>query len=125
MSESWSNWAGSVHCLPGEVARPTCEAEIQELIARCRSTGQRIRVVGSGHSFTPLCATDEVLVSLDQWCGIEKVNRARGEATIRAGSKIHDIGDPLWEEGLSLANQGDVDVQALAGAISTGTHGTG
>jgi FAD/FMN-containing dehydrogenase len=66
-----------------------------------------------------------VLVSLDRWAGVESADRQRLQATIRAGSKLCDIGEPLREHGMALANQGDVDVQSLAGAVSTGTHGTG
>lgn len=104
---------------------PRSESDVQELVARCATQGQRLRVVGSGHSFTPICATDEILVSLDHLSGVESADPSAREATIRAGTKIHDLGDPLWQAGLSLANQGDVDVQAIAGAVSTGTHGTG
>ena len=64
-------------------------------------------------------------LSLDRLAGIESVDAAAGRAWLRAGSKIHDLGGPLAEHGLALENQGDVDVQALAGAVSTGTHGTG
>jgi FAD/FMN-containing dehydrogenase len=84
-----------------------------------------VRVTGSGHSFTPLCASDDVLLSLDRLTGIETVDEAGGRAWIRAGTKIHDLGGLLAEHGLALENQGDVDVQAIAGAVSTGTHGTG
>jgi len=125
MAGIWTNWSGSVSCHPQQIARPATEAAVQELIARCASQNQRLRVVGSGHSFTPICRTDEVLVSLDDLCGVESADATSCEATIRAGTKIHDLGGPLWHAGLSLANQGDVDVQALAGAVSTGTHGTG
>jgi FAD/FMN-containing dehydrogenase len=125
MTVTWTNWSGSVTCQPQQIATPSTEAEVQELVLRSASQNQRLRVVGSGHSFTPICATDEVLVSLDHLRGVEIADPATCEATIRAGTKIHDMGDALWQAGLSLTNQGDVDVQSLAGAISTGTHGTG
>ena len=46
-------------------------------------------------------------------------------ATVWAGSKIHQLGEPLLAAGMALENQGDIDRQAIAGAVSTGTHGTG
>jgi FAD/FMN-containing dehydrogenase len=125
MLQEWSNWSGSVTCRPREVLTPSDEAEVAAIVRRAADAGQVVRVTGSGHSFTPLCATDHVLVSLDRVTGIESADVARRRAWIRAGTKIHDLGAPLAELGLALANQGDVDVQALAGAVSTGTHGTG
>jgi FAD/FMN-containing dehydrogenase len=125
MTDSWSNWSGSVTCRPGVLALPDSEAQIAELVRAAARERRRLRVCGSGHSFVPLCATDDVLLSLDAWAGVETVDLARGEATVRAGTKIHDLGEPLRRHGLALENQGDVDVQSLAGAVSTGTHGTG
>ncbi|MEX2113175.1 MAG: D-arabinono-1,4-lactone oxidase [Pirellulales bacterium] len=125
MSESWNNWSGSVTCRPRQIAAPDSEAAVVELVRRAAEAGQCVRVAGSGHSFLPLCATDEVLVSLDALAGIESVDRDKCEATIRAGTKLHALGESLWQHGLALANQGDIDRQSLAGAIATGTHGTG
>jgi FAD/FMN-containing dehydrogenase len=82
-------------------------------------------VAGSGHSFTPLCATDGTLISLENLQGVIAADQSRCEATIWAGSKISQLGEPLLAAGLALENQGDVDYQASAGAIATGTHGTG
>ena len=66
-----------------------------------------------------------MLVSLDSWAGIESHDAAAREATVRAGTKLCDLAEPLFELGLAMENLGDVDVQALGGALSTGTHGTG
>ena len=125
MTNSWSNWSGSVTCQPATVATPESDAEVVRLVQQASAAGKKVRAWGSGHSFVPLCATGDTLLSLDRLAGIESVDAARGEAVIRAGSKLHDLGGPLREHGLALANQGDVDVQSLAGAVSTGTHGTG
>lgn len=125
MTTTWTNWSGSVVCQPRQMATPASEHELQALIAQCAERKQRVRVVGSGHSFTPICATNETLISLDHLSGVESIDPSQGVATIRGGTKIHDLGEPLWNAGWALANQGDVDVQSLAGAVSTGTHGTG
>jgi FAD/FMN-containing dehydrogenase len=84
-----------------------------------------VRPVGSGHSSSELCATDGVLLSLDAWTGLEHVDVPSGHATARGGSILHDLGIELLGHGLALANLGDIDRQALAGALATGTHGTG
>jgi FAD/FMN-containing dehydrogenase len=123
--EAWSNWAGSVRCAPLEIAQPAGEDALRSLLRRAAEANLCVRVVGSGHSFTPIAATDGILVSLDAMRGIVSCDAARGEARIRAGSKLHDLGEPLLERGLAMENLGDVDVQSLGGALATGTHGTG
>jgi FAD/FMN-containing dehydrogenase len=123
MSHTWSNWSGSVTCQPKQILSPATEDEIVDVVRRAGAAAQVVRVAGSGHSFTPLCASDDVLLSLDPLGGIESVEG--NYAWIKAGSKLHDLGGPLADRGLALENQGDVDVQAIAGAVSTGTHGTG
>jgi len=105
--------------------RPGSEAELCEAVRAAAAAGRGLRVAGTGHSFTPLCATDGTLVSLDDWQGVVAIDPARRQATVRGGTKLHALGEPLLAAGLAMPNLGDVDVQALAGAVSTGTHGTG
>ena len=87
--------------------------------------GETVRVAGAGHSFAPLCATNGTLLDLSRLAGVERIDAATGEATIWAGTRIADLGEPLLAQGRAFANQGDIDRQAIAGAVSTGTHGTG
>jgi FAD/FMN-containing dehydrogenase len=82
-------------------------------------------VVGAGHSSSPLVRTPDTLVSLRRFQGLASHDAERGEATVRAGMVIRDVGRTLFQVGLAMHNTGDVDVQTLAGAIGTGTHGTG
>jgi FAD/FMN-containing dehydrogenase len=84
-----------------------------------------VRVAGAGHSFVPICETDGLLLDLSELSGITDVDAESGVGTILAGTRISQIGDPLYKAGFALANQGDIDVQAIAGALGTGTHGTG
>lgn len=121
----WSNWSGSVRANPSELASPGSEAELQSVITRASTRGQNVRVAGTGHSFVPLCATGGVLISLDNLQGLVSVNAGASTATFRSGTKIWQMGEPLLAHGFALANQGDIDRQAIAGAISTATHGTG
>jgi FAD/FMN-containing dehydrogenase len=122
---SWTNWAGSVSCAPAGLPAPKSEAEISALIRRAAAEGHSLRLVGTGHSFTPLVATNGYVVSLDDWAGIESHDPSRLEATVRAGTKLHALGEALLALGLATANLGDIDVQSLGGALGTGTHGTG
>lgn len=120
MSE-WRNWSGSVVAQPTRVARPTTEAELAALVASAR----KLRVVGAGHSFMPLCATDGTLVSMADYAGTVTVAPDRRSVWAPAGWGLDRLTAALWAEGLSLINQGDINPQSLAGATATGTHGTG
>jgi len=122
MAEAWRNWSGSVACAPERIAYPAGEAALAAAVAEGPGP---VRVAGTGHSFTPLCETDGTLISLDDLSGIVETDTTAGTATIWAGSKLHAIGEPLLAAGLALENMGDIDRQALGGAVGTGTHGTG
>jgi FAD/FMN-containing dehydrogenase len=121
----WQNWSGSVSCEPHRIERPSDEQAVASRVAEAAGSGRSIRVVGTGHSHSPLVATEGLLLSLDDLAGVESHDRAGLFATVRAGTKLCDLGDPLLERGLAMRNLGDIDKQALAGAVSTGTHGTG
>jgi len=121
MAMRWSNWSGSVAGSPHAIARPKSEAELAALVRGAR----KVRVVGAGHSFMPLCETDGLLLSLAEMEGELSLNEVRTRAWAPAGWSLAKLTAALWREGLSLINQGDVNPQALAGAIATGTHGTG
>ncbi len=117
----WRNWSGSVRATPGQFARPTTEAELARLVAEA----QKVRPVGAGHSFMPLCATDGLLVSLEALEGEIEIDAVSNQVWAPAGFSLKRLTALLWERGYSLINQGDVNPQSLAGAVSTGTHGTG
>ena len=119
---SFQNWSGSVVCEPTRVESPSDEPALAALVAAAPG---EVRVVGAGHSGTPLCATDGLLLQLDALSGLEAVDREGLQATVRAGTRLCDLGGLLFEHGLAMQNLGDIDRQALAGAVGTGTHGTG
>lgn len=116
----WSNWSGSV-AAPVAVTRPASEDELAVLVHRAA----KVRATGAGHSFMPLCQSDELLLGLDRLAGEMRISADRTTARIPAGWSIAKLTAALWDEGLALANQGDVNPQSLAGAMATGTHGTG
>lgn len=122
---TWSNWAGNVQCSPEGIFYPRNEEEVQKLILSAVDLGKNIRVVGSGHSFSQLIQTDSMIVSLDHMSGIINLNKEAKEATVWAGTKLKDLGELLFSRGLAQENLGDIDVQSIAGATATGTHGTG
>jgi FAD-linked oxidoreductase len=117
----WRNWSGSVSSAPERIERPTTETQLLAVVAGA----ERVRVAGAGHSFMPLCETDGALLSLADMEGGLEVLPDRASAWVPAGMPIGRLTEALWDEGLSLANQGDIDKQAIAGALATATHGTG
>lgn len=118
-----SNWSRSVRFTPVAVVAPRTEAEVVDALLSARGQGRTVRVIGAGHSFTPLVATDGVLLNLDELSGVTHVEGH--DVTLRAGTRLRDIGTLLAPWGLALPNMGDIDSQSVAGAVSTGTHGTG
>jgi FAD/FMN-containing dehydrogenase len=123
--KTWRNWTGNVRCTPAAIVRPRSEGEVAVAIRRAAAAGQNVRVAGSGHSYAEIVSTSGTLLSLEHMRGILSVDEERSEATVWAGSRLRSLGDPLWEQGFAMENLGDTDVQALAGAISTATHGSG
>ncbi len=122
---TWANWAGNVRAYPRAVVQPASLDELRAAVVEAARRGETVRVAGAGHSFAPLCATEGTLLDLSLLAGIEVIDLETGEATIWAGTRICDLGEPLLARDRALANQGDIDRQAIAGAISTGTHGSG
>jgi FAD/FMN-containing dehydrogenase len=121
----WRNWVGNQSFVARHMAAPASEDELAALVHEAARQNLGVRVAGSGHSFTPVVATSGLLLSLKNMQGLVSVDVGRKQVVVRAGTRIGDIGRALKEVGLSLANQGDIDTQAIAGALSTGTHGTG
>jgi FAD-linked oxidoreductase len=118
----WRNWSGSQQCLPAARSAPATVAELQELIASAKGT---VRAVGAGHSFAPLVPTDGTIVSLSRIGGLVSHDSQTLQATLWAGSRLGDIGQPLEDAGQALVNMPDIDEQTLAGCLATATHGTG
>lgn len=121
----WSNWAGNVECVAEHIFYPRTEAEIVEVIQLATKEKKRIRVVGEGHSFSKLIATDHFIVSLKYMAGIIHVDKEKLVATAWAGTSINKANTELFKSGVAMINLGDIDVQSLGGATATGTHGTG
>lgn len=124
-STQWSNWSGRQTDEPRRVEHPSSEEELVATVTAAAADGLAVRAVGASHSHSRVAATNGVLVELDQWKGLVAADPQAQLATVRSGSRIFELGEPLHEAGLALHNQGDIDKQSIAGAIATGTHGTG
>ncbi|NJW53282.1 D-arabinono-1,4-lactone oxidase [Salinimicrobium oceani] len=121
----FKNWSGSMAFTPGEIVTPEGEEQVCDLVKKACKEGKKVRVVGAGHSSSPLVRTDDYLLSLEHFSGVEDPDLENHTATVVAGMTVKEAGKDLFRYGLAMHNTGDVDVQTLAGAIGTGTHGTG
>ena len=121
----WRNWGRSATAEFAEVCVPADEADLGAVLVRAAETGRRVRPLGAGHSFTPIAATDGVSLRLGRLAGVRSADPDTGLVTLGAGTRLCDLPALLGPLGLALENMGDIDAQTLAGAISTGTHGTG
>lgn len=122
---TWTNWVGNQTCHPAAVLRPRDEGEVVAAVHDAIAAGRNVRVAATGHSSTPVCLTDGVIVQLADLVGVLDADPERRRATALAGTSVGALGEPLWEAGLALADQGDIDTQQIGGAIGTGTHGSG
>jgi len=122
---AWRNWSGRVRAEPTEIARVADEAGVIAAVQRAARAGVPLRCLGAGHSHAPLAATSGLLLDTQDLAGVVRVDAERGTATLRGGTRISALGAPLRDAGVALHNQGDIDRQSIAGAVATGTHGTG
>src|SRR4051812_44691591 len=116
----WVNWSGSQRATPARFAAPRSRHELAEIVAGAPGP---VRVAGAGHSFSAGVVTDGTLLSLD---ALNRVLDVDGELVrVEAGIRLKALSRELHVRGLAMPNLGDIDAQSLAGALATGTHGTG
>jgi len=124
-ARAWSNWAGNQRVDATRVARPAGTDDVVAALRAAAADGLTVKAVGAGHSFTAAAATAGVRLELDGMAGLVRVDRDTRQVTVQAGMRLRELNRVLAEHGLAMANLGDIDVQTISGAISTGTHGTG
>ncbi|GAB2511917.1 D-arabinono-1,4-lactone oxidase [Paramicrobacterium agarici] len=123
--EIWRNWGRTEKAKPIRVERPRTASAVQRAVVAAAGSGIPIKAVGASHSFSGIAAPAGVLLELDDLTGLIDVDERERLATFSAGTRLRDIPRLLARHGLAMENLGDIDSQSIAGAISTGTHGTG
>jgi L-gulonolactone oxidase len=123
--QDWVNWAGDQACRPTEVVHPASRDELAAAIAAAAAAGRRVSVAGSGHSFTETAMSEGTMIGIEALKGVIDADPGSGLVKVGAGTVLADLNEELAGLGLAMENLGDIDRQTLAGAISTGTHGTG
>ena len=122
-SRQWRNWGGNQRSVAKDVLTPGTVDEVAALVKEASATGHKVKAVGSGHSFTDIAVADDRRLLLHRLSGLVAID---GElVTVQAGMSLHQLNRILAENGLAMPNLGDIDHQTVAGAISTGTHGSG
>lgn len=124
-STRWRNWSGLEEADPREVVTPASVEAVVGAVRRARESGTTVKMAGTGHSFTAIAAPEHTLLRPEAMRGVVEVDRRAMTVTARAGTPLKDLNLALERLGLSLHNMGDIAEQTLAGATSTGTHGTG
>jgi FAD-linked oxidoreductase len=125
VANTWRNWTGDQRCWPAEVVRPRDRDELAAAIVAAAEVGHKVSVAGAGHSFTETALTDGTLIDVAGLSGMIDADPASGRVKVGAGTVLADLNEELHGLGLAMENLGDIDRQTIAGAISTGTHGTG
>jgi len=121
---TFRNWGQTIKCKPDSYCQPDTEAKVVQIVQQAIAQNRKVRTVGAGHSWAPLVLTRDILVNLDKLDAV-RTNTPHQFAVIEAGARLKDIIDVLRLNQLGFANLGSITEQSLAGAISTGTHGTG
>ena len=122
--ETFHNWARTISCRPGQYCQPGSTDEVVQIVKDALQSGKHVRVVGAGHSWSPLVLTRDVLVNLDRMQELT-VDAAQRTATVQAGIRLKKLTPGLAAQGLGMANLGSIREQSIAGATATATHGTG
>jgi L-gulono-1,4-lactone dehydrogenase len=125
VTADWRNWTGDQRCAPAEVVRPRDRDELVAAVVAAAGAGRTVSVAGAGHSFTEAALTDGALIDLAALSGTIDADPGSGLVRVWAGTVLADLNEELYGLGLAMENLGDIDRQTIAGAISTGTHGTG
>ena len=115
----FSNWARTASCAPAAFAQPETEEELRRILLEAK----RVKVVGGAHSWSDIACTDGVLVSLDKLCRVLSIEGDK--VTVEAGIRLQALNEALAQRGLALGVLGSIAQQSVAGAIATGTHGSG
>ncbi|WP_173924511.1 D-arabinono-1,4-lactone oxidase [Agromyces sp. Marseille-P2726] len=121
----WRNWGRTESANPLRVERPATPGAVQRAVAAAAASGLRVKPVGASHSFSGIAAAPGVQLDLTDVSGVFDADVATGRVTLGAGTRLHHLPHLLAPYGLAMPNMGDIDRQTIAGATSTGTHGTG
>jgi D-arabinono-1,4-lactone oxidase len=117
-------WARTFTSFPELYLQPESIAEIEKMVNLARTCRRRLVTAGCGHSPSNITCTSSWLLNLDNFNKILSVDDKTGLVTVQAGIRLYKLCDELDRHGLAMPNLGSINEQSIAGAISTGTHGS-
>jgi xylitol oxidase len=121
MSIELTNWARSVTFRAETLLRPASVEDLRSLVAKT----EKVRALGSAHSFGDIADTPDALVSLSGLPDTFEINSVAKTVTVGAGMRYSEVGRRLHEHGYALANLASLPHISVAGSVATGTHGSG
>lgn len=119
----WKNWAGNHSCVSDYFFEAETENEIIDIVKKASALKRKIRVAGSGHSFSPLVLSNDIIISLKKYNQV--ISTIGNLVTVQSGITLKELYSHLKQNKLSLPNYGVINKQTIAGALATGTHGSG
>lgn len=130
---TWDNYIGEQVCHPREIRKPTGLQDLIAAVQAGKASNVAVRAVGSGHSYSDVCPTNGILLDPHGMNNVLPISASHLKDSslasklfaVESGITISELNEQLDSRRLALANMGAFDGQTLAGAISTGTHGTG
>lgn len=124
MARAFRNWSGVHRATPSRWATPASEAEVIALLREADRGGRRVKPIGSGHSWSEIAVPDDVLVDLSRMRRVLEIDAAARTIRVQAGIRLHEITEALDAVGMAVPILGSIGQQTIAGATSTGTHGS-
>ena len=121
----WKNWAGNIRFTPTRIAQPSNTKDVVQLLRTAALENRKVRCIGTGHSWSALAETRDILVNTDKLNRIISADATTGLVVVETGAKLKQLNVQLWEHGLAFSNLGSIAEQSIAGAVSTATHGSG
>lgn len=119
------NWAATCAVTPGAFYTPASVADVCAIVRACAAARTPLRVVGAGHSPNDCAMSRAAMLSLRGVRRVLALDAAARSVSVEAGITLAELNEVLDAAGLALPNLGSISAQTLAGAIATGTHGTG
>lgn len=124
-TEKWVNYLGNQRCQPCLYSEPRTFEELCDHIEQAALHGHVVRAIGNGYSISDIGCTDGSLVSLKQLKRVLFIDLESKQVRVEAGIRLQELNECLAASGLALSNQAAISQITLAGALSTGVHGTG
>ena len=119
------NWANNVNFSAGTVNHPTSKGQVESLVKAAVSRGQVVRAVGTGHSFNRVADSRGCLISLKKMNKVIELDERRRTVKVEGGITYGVLAPWLEARGFALHNLASLPHVSVAGAVATGTHGSG